>query len=45
MSDIREEYTFLFNAISHTIENLEDMRKELIQAQTTAEEIYITGER
>ena len=37
-----EEYTLLFNAITDALETLETIRKDLIQAQQQAEEIWIS---
>ena len=37
-----EEYTVLFNAITDALKTLEALRENLITAQQTAEEIYIS---
>lgn len=37
-----EEYTLLFNAVTKTIEALEEIRDKLIKAQQDAEETYIS---
>lgn len=37
-----EEYTLLFNTITGALETLDSLRKQLIEAQQTAEEIYIS---
>jgi hypothetical protein len=35
------EYTYLFNAITKAIEQLTEMKNELLNAQRQAEEIYL----
>ena len=37
-----EEYTLLFNAITDALETLDALRKQLMEAQQKAEEIYIS---
>ncbi len=37
-----EEYTLLFNSITDALEKLEELRKQLMEAQQNAEEIYIS---
>ena len=36
-----EEYTTLFNAITDAIEELENLKRQLVSAQQKAEEIFI----
>ena len=36
-----EEYTTLFNAITDAIEELENLKQQLVSAQQKAEEIFI----
>ena len=36
-----EEYTLLFNTITDALETLDALRKQLMEAQQKAEEIYI----
>ena len=36
-----EEYTLLFNTITDALETLDVLRKQLIEAQQKAEEIYM----
>lgn len=38
------EYALLFNGITHTIEELDRLREELVSLQRQAEELYI-GEK
>lgn len=35
------EYTYLFNAITKAIEQLDDLKNELLNAQSQAEELYL----
>lgn len=35
------EYTYLFNAITKAIEHLEELKTELLNAQSQAENIYL----
>lgn len=37
-----EEYALLFNAITDALETLDMLRKQLMEAQQNAEEIYIS---
>ena len=37
-----EEYTLLFNTITDALETLDMLRKQLMEAQQKAEEIYIS---
>jgi len=41
---LNKEYTLLFNAITDTIKQLEEMKARLIEIQQQAEEIYISKE-
>ena len=39
-----EEYILLFNTITDALEALDSLRKQLMEAQQQAEEIYISRE-
>ena len=39
---VSEEYILLFNAITDALETLDSLRKQLMEAQQQAEEIYIS---
>lgn len=41
MEELSQEYCLLFNAITDALEELEKIRRRLIEAQQTAEELYI----
>lgn len=38
-----EEYTLLFNSITDALETLDSLRKQLMDAQQKAEELYISN--
>lgn len=39
---VSEEYILLFNTITDALETLDSLRKQLMEAQQQAEEIYIS---
>ena len=41
MEVINAEYLVLFNAVTCSIEKLEELKKQLMEAQQKAEELYI----
>ena len=41
MSELTKEYLFLFNTILRTQQELQRLEETLIQAQRTAEELYL----
>ncbi len=44
MEELSQEYILLFNVITDTLEELEQLRRKLIEAQQQAEEFYILRE-
>ena len=38
---MNEEYLHLFNAITHTVEQLDALKAQLLLAQAQAEELYL----
>lgn len=44
MEELTQEYTLLFNVITDTLVELEQLHQKLIEAQQRAEELYILRE-
>lgn len=44
MENLTKEYLHLFNAITDTIEDLEELKQKLMQSQAAAEALYIEDE-
>ena len=41
MQELKKEYRFLFNTITRTQQELQRLEEALLQAQRTAEELYL----
>ena len=44
MDPISKEYLLLFNAVTGALEDLERLRRQLLEAQQQAEALYIAGD-